>query len=120
MKKYFDFKGTINGNQYLVRPLLGWLLGFAAAFVIGFLVGAITGSEDAAGAVALLTVYPALIWLGLSTTVKRARALSKQYDVALNAIIILFVPFASLWALFADSDVIDIINKNFFIIRSVL
>ena len=102
LKRLFDFEGTINGTQYLFRPMLSWAFLLTASPILGLF-----GPEgvEIAGPILTFVWITLAIWLGLSTTVKRARALSKKYTPTQNTLIILFVPFAAWWAIGENSDV---------------
>ena len=107
IKKQFDFDNTINGTAYFFRPLAWYfILALGVGLLGSFMVAIGTGTRAANDVVwNTMTVLGVAmwIWLNLSTTIKRARALSKNYSVTTNTIIILFVPFGALWATFADS-----------------
>lgn len=92
MKKYFNFKGTISGNEYFLRPLvmlIPFLIVFASAFVFPG-----NGSEDNYLPFILIVIPIYLIgaWLGLSTINKRLNAFfTDNHKIA--AWICMFVPY---------------------------
>ena len=71
MKKYFEFKGTINGLNYFLRNLVLSVLGFGVGFGIGY--------SFAMGEIGLVIVFASLfapvMWLQVATIYKRMLAL---------------------------------------------
>lgn len=71
MKKYFEFKGTINGLNYFLRNLVLGLLGFGVGFGIGYSI--------AMGNIGMVIVFASLfapvMWLQVATIYKRMLAL---------------------------------------------
>lgn len=71
IQKYFQFSGTINGTNYLLRNILSTISGFLSGFLLG--VG-ITNGVDANFYFGIMILFPSL-WLQFATIYKRINAL---------------------------------------------
>ncbi len=91
MKKYFDFNGTINGTNYLLRGLVNGI----PALVLNMLLLENPANHGPSALIMLLLVIP-MVWFGLSTTNKRLNALMPENKVL--GWILNFLPFAG-WIL---------------------
>lgn len=118
LKTYFSFEGTVSGTAYAFRTLVFSLAVFCVIGLIEILLGEGAAlltrndiafvAQDADGIVAInvitmIVAWISIVWVGIATTVKRARALSIKYDTTANTLIIMFVPFGATWATFKDS-----------------
>jgi len=77
IKKYFDFSGTINGTNYVLRNLLATLIAFIGGFTMGFGLGTELQILTLIGIVILV---PAM-WFNACTIYKRSLALFPEYAV---------------------------------------
>jgi len=77
IKKYFEFSGTINGTNYVLRNLLATLVAFIGGFSIGFGIG---GEMQALTLVGIALIVPAL-WFNACSIYKRSLALFPEYAV---------------------------------------
>jgi len=77
IKKYFEFSGTINGTNYVLRNLLSTLVAFIGGFSIGFGIG---GEMQALTLVGIALIVPAL-WFNACSIYKRSLALFPEYAV---------------------------------------
>lgn len=77
IKKYFEFSGTINGTNYVLRNLLSTLVAFIGGFSIGFGIG---GEMQALTLVGIALIVPAL-WFNTCSIYKRSLALFPEYAV---------------------------------------
>ncbi len=77
IKKYFEFSGTINGTNYVLRNLLATLVSFIGGFSIGFGIG---GEMQALTLVGIALIVPAL-WFNACSIYKRSLALFPEYAV---------------------------------------
>lgn len=77
IKKYFEFSGTINGTNYVLRNLLATLVAFIGGFSIGFGIG---GEMQALTLVGIALIVPAL-WFNTCSIYKRSLALFPEYAV---------------------------------------
>ena len=103
MKKWFNFKGTIDGLTFFARPLLGLLFFIPAMLLEGW--SEVTPNE--APLYYLLFSIPA-IWLSLSTTNKRINALfSNNKAAAWIAVLIPYVGFIMNIILIAKNSKIE-------------
>jgi len=77
IKKYFDFSGTINGTNYVLRNLLATFVAFIGGFSIGFGIG---GEMQGLTLIGIAFIVPAL-WFNACTIYKRSLALFPEYAV---------------------------------------
>jgi len=77
IKKYFEFSGTINGTNYVLRNLLSTLVAFIGGFSIGFGIG---GEMQSLTLVGIALIVPAL-WFNACSIYKRSLALFPEYAV---------------------------------------
>lgn len=77
IKKYFEFSGTINGTNYVLRNLLATLIAFIGGFTMGFGLGAELQILTLIGIVILV---PAM-WFNACTIYKRSLSLFPEYAV---------------------------------------
>jgi hypothetical protein len=77
IKKYFEFSGTINGTNYVLRNLLATLVAFIGGFSIGFGIG---GEMQGLTLIGIAIIVPAL-WFNACTIYKRSLALFPEYAV---------------------------------------
>ena len=77
IKKYFEFSGTINGTNYVLRNLLATFVAFIGGFSIGFGIG---GEMQALTLVGIALIVPAL-WFNACSIYKRSLALFPEYAV---------------------------------------
>ena len=77
IKKYFDFSGTINGTNYVLRNLLATFVAFIGGFSIGFGIG---GEMQFLTLIGIAFIVPAL-WFNACTIYKRSLALFPEYAV---------------------------------------
>ena len=75
IKKYFEFSGTINGTNYVLRNLLATLIAFIGGFTMGFGLGSELQILTLIGIVILV---PAM-WFNACTVYKRSLALFPEY-----------------------------------------
>jgi len=71
IKKYFDFSGTINGTNYLLRNLLSTFVAFFGGYTLGWGLGT---NQMGVMTIGLLILVPTL-WFNVATIYKRANAL---------------------------------------------
>jgi len=77
IKKYFEFSGTINGTNYVLRNLLATLVAFIGGFSIGFGIG---GEMQGLTLIGIAIIVPTL-WFNACTIYKRSLALFPEYAV---------------------------------------
>lgn len=77
IKKYFEFSGTINGTNYVLRNLLATLGGFIGGFTVGMGIGASVPIITVLGGLFLIPVF----WFNACTIYKRSKALFPEYAV---------------------------------------
>lgn len=77
IKKYFEFSGTINGTNYVLRNLLATLIAFIGGFTMGFGLGAELQILTLIGIVILVPT----MWFNACTIYKRSLSLFPEYAV---------------------------------------
>jgi len=80
IKKYFEFSGTINGTNYVLRNLLATLGGFIGGFTVGMGIGASVPIITVLGGLFLIPVF----WFNACTIYKRSKSLFPEYAVAIT------------------------------------
>jgi len=86
IKKYFEFSGTINGTNYVLRNLLATLGGFIGGFTVGMGIGASMPVLTVLGGLFLIPVF----WFNACTIYKRSKALFPEYAVVITIAMFLF------------------------------
>jgi len=90
MKKYFDFSGTINGTNFLLRNILSTVFSCLSGYMIGYGLGSV---DYILVVIGVLSVIPSL-WFNLSTIYKRSNALFPKYSLWITLTMFLLPAFA--------------------------
>jgi uncharacterized membrane protein YhaH (DUF805 family) len=80
IKKYFEFSGTINGTNYVLRNLLATLVGFIGGFTVGMGVVASMPSLTFLGGLFMIPAF----WFNTCTIYKRSEALFPEYALVIT------------------------------------
>jgi uncharacterized membrane protein YhaH (DUF805 family) len=84
-QKYFEFSGTINGTNYLLRNLLTTIVSYIGGYLIGYGMGLINYGFITLG---LILVAPS-IWMSVATIYKRTNALFPTYASSITLTVII-------------------------------
>lgn len=97
IKKYFDFSGTINGTNYLLRNLLATLGGFIGGFTVGMGIGASEPSLTFLGGLFMIPVF----WFNTCTIYKRSNALFPEHALVITTVMFLLQILNEMTTLFS-------------------
>jgi len=95
-RKYFEFSGTINGTNYVLRNLLATAVAFVGGFTMGFGMGI---DQLIFVMIGILILAPA-VWFNACTIYKRSKALFPEYAVIITIGMFLFQILDSVNVLF--------------------
>tara|TARA_B100002019_G_C21166957_1_gene546358 strand:- start:204 stop:668 length:465 start_codon:yes stop_codon:yes gene_type:complete len=94
--KYFEFKNTINGTNYLLRGLLTILFAVPVGLLIGFGIVAFGADIPALGVILCLLgglIIIPMVWFSLATTYKRINAIFPKQATLLTILTVVYSIF---------------------------
>ena len=97
IKKYFEFSGTINGTNYVLRNLLSIFVAFIGGFSVGLGIGIGTTFFTVLGFIILAPT----LWFNICTIYKRANALFPEYAAIITGTIVLLQLLDSISVVFS-------------------
>jgi uncharacterized membrane protein YhaH (DUF805 family) len=112
IKKYFQFSGTINGSNYILRNILSAFVAYLGGFTIGWGIGKGDTSLISLG---ILIVVPAIVF-GFATLYKRVLALFGKDATSYTIGIIL----VQILQIFSEDPIKPIIGLVIFIFSLIL
>jgi hypothetical protein len=112
IKKYFQFSGTINGSNYILRNILSAFVAYIGGFTIGWGLGKGDTSLISLG---ILIVVPAVVF-GFATLYKRMLALFDKDATSYTIGIVL----VQMLQIFSQDPIKPIVSLVIFIFSLVL
>ena len=112
IKKYFQFSGTINGSNYILRNILSAFVAYIGGFTIGWGLGKGDTSLISLG---ILIVVPAVVF-GFATLYKRMLALFDKDATSYTIGIVLL----QMLQIFSQDPIKPIVSLVIFIFSLVL
>jgi uncharacterized membrane protein YhaH (DUF805 family) len=112
IKKYFQFSGTINGSNYILRNILSAFVAYIGGFTIGWGLGKGDTSLISLG---ILIVVPAVVF-GFATLYKRMLALFDKDATSYTIGIVLI----QMLQIFSQDPIKPIVSLVIFIFSLVL
>ena len=112
IKKYFQFSGTINGSNYILRNILSVFVAYIGGFTIGWGLGK---GETSLISLGILIVVPAIVF-GFTTLYKRMLALFDKDATSYTIGIVLL----QMLQIFSQDPIKPIVSLVIFIFSLVL